>query len=268
MGILIYMLVAFGLALYLIIKRKQYVIGIFAIVAIGIVCFISFAAPTIAYNKSLKLIAEGNYERAADVLDAVSSDDHDSIWLLSYANTRAKYGENPTGKEAVYAYDKLEKVVEYGDYLPCYDEICRYAKQVKAAADEEIRRQRAEIKAGLPYVGMDPEYIHDTKLGKGKLSFSTDDLDVYTWDAADGCMIFWLEVYKGKVVETDKRNDIHWSGDNWKNLNHKNFSAPSYSYNSDPYDAEAYSSADDFYYDYYNDFFDYEEAEDYWYEHN
>lgn len=264
MEILIYIIAAFVLALYLIIKRKQYVIGIFAIVAIVIVCFISFAAPTIAYNKSIQLIAEGNYERATDVLDTISSDDHGSIWLRSYTKTRAKYGENPTGEEAVYAYDSLEGVVEYGGNLPCYDEICRYAKQVKAAADEETRRQRAEIKAGLPYVGMDPEYIHDTKLGKGKLSFSTDNLDVYTWDAADGCMIFWLEVYKGKVVETDKRNDIHWSGDNWKNVDHKSYGKPSYSYNSDPYNAGSYSNADDFYYDYYDDFFDYEDAEYYW----
>ena len=267
MGILIFMLVALGLILYLIIKQKKLIIGIYAIVAVGIVCFITFAAPTMAYNKSLKLIAEGNYERAADVLDTISSD-NGSIWLRSYANIRARYGESPTGKEAVYAYDSLEGVVEYGGNLPCYDEICLYAEKVKAGADEEIRQQRAKIKAGLPYVGMDPEYIHDTKLGRGKLSFSTDDLDVYTWDAADGCMIFWLEVYKGKVVETDKRNDIHWSGDNWKNVNHKNFSAPSYSYKSDPYDAGAYSSADDFYYDYHNDFFDYEEAEDYWNSHN
>ena len=58
MEILIYIIAAFVLALYLIIKRKQYVIGIYVIVAIGIVCFISFAAPTIAYNKSLQLIAE------------------------------------------------------------------------------------------------------------------------------------------------------------------------------------------------------------------
>ena len=81
-------------------------------------------------------------------------------------------------------------------------------------------------------------------------------------------MIFWLEVYKGKVVETDKRNDIHWSGDNWKNVDHKSYSKPSYSYNSDPYNAGSYSNADDFYYDYYDDFFDYEDAEYYWNSHN
>ncbi len=36
----------------------------------------------------------------------------------------------------------------------------------------------------------------------------------------------------------------------------------------DPYHASDYYHADDFYYDYYDDFWDYEDAEDYWKEHN
>jgi len=36
---------------------------------------------------------------------------------------------------------------------------------------------------------------------------------------------------------------------------------------ADPYNARDYSDPDDFYFDYYDDFFDYEDAEDYWYEH-
>lgn len=35
----------------------------------------------------------------------------------------------------------------------------------------------------------------------------------------------------------------------------------------DPYDAKDYAHPDDFYYDYYDDFWDYEDAEDYWEEH-
>jgi len=35
----------------------------------------------------------------------------------------------------------------------------------------------------------------------------------------------------------------------------------------DPYHAADYVHPDDFYYDYYDDFYDYEDAEDYWYEH-
>ena len=34
---------------------------------------------------------------------------------------------------------------------------------------------------------------------------------------------------------------------------------------SDPYNARDYSGADEFYDDHYDDFFDYEDAEDYWY---
>ena len=35
---------------------------------------------------------------------------------------------------------------------------------------------------------------------------------------------------------------------------------------NDPYGAKDYADPDDFYYDHYDDFFDYEDAEDYWYE--
>ena len=36
----------------------------------------------------------------------------------------------------------------------------------------------------------------------------------------------------------------------------------------DPYNAKDYSNEEDFYYDHYDDFFDYEEAEDYYNEYN
>lgn len=38
--------------------------------------------------------------------------------------------------------------------------------------------------------------------------------------------------------------------------------------NDDPYNAKDYVHPDDFYYDYFDDFIDFEEAEDYWNEHN
>ncbi|MBQ8966105.1 hypothetical protein [Ruminococcus sp.] len=37
---------------------------------------------------------------------------------------------------------------------------------------------------------------------------------------------------------------------------------------TDPYDADSFYHPDDFYYDHYDDFYDYEDAEDYWYEHH
>ena len=38
--------------------------------------------------------------------------------------------------------------------------------------------------------------------------------------------------------------------------------------NDDPYDAKSYAHPDDFYYDYPDDFWDYEDAEEYWEDHN
>lgn len=44
--------------------------------------------------------------------------------------------------------------------------------------------------------------------------------------------------------------------------------SPSTNPSSDPYNASDYAHPDDFYYDYYDDFWDYEDAEDYWEAHN
>lgn len=43
---------------------------------------------------------------------------------------------------------------------------------------------------------------------------------------------------------------------------------PSAKPSADPFDAGDYSHPDDFYYDHYDDFFDYEDAEDYWEDYN
>ncbi len=43
---------------------------------------------------------------------------------------------------------------------------------------------------------------------------------------------------------------------------------PSAKPSSDPFGAGEYSHPDDFYYDHYDDFFDYEDAEDYWEDNN
>lgn len=80
-------------------------------------------------------------------------------------------------------------------------------------------------------------------------------------------------------------HDDYWNSDSYKDAqkNDKNKSNYSSSKNSsssysftpyrspskdDPYNAKDYSNEEDFYYDHYDDFFDYEEAEDYYNEYN
>lgn len=252
------------------------------------------SGPAITYQRALHLIENGNYEKAADILLDIAPEYKDSLWLWDYADTRAEYGESPSGKAAVEAYDSLEVTVKYSQSLPCYDEICEYTNEIKIAADKqtainkenaekERQQHRTKAKAGIPYIGMPEEFINSTTLGQsyshyqsdgyvnGKKNYYCTQYDWYIYTANFHAAVFTAWTYEGEVTDVQKKNLQYWDGDKVLGTMIPPFSGSNHASGTsgyDPYSAGDYSSADDFYYDYYNDFFDYEEAEDYWYEHN
>ena len=71
-----------------------------------------------------------------------------------------------------------------------------------------------------------------------------------------------IDLAKRKLVD----NMEHLQQEQKKEAQSSTFRPPSRpSASSDPYHATDYSGADEFYDDHYDDFFDYEDAEDYWY---
>lgn len=280
-------------------KRTRWKVWLCAAAALGIFFYVKFGAPAATYQRSLRLIEERNYEKAADILLDIAPEYKDSLWLWDYAHTRAKYGESPSGEAAIKAYESLDGVVKYGKQLDCYEEICQYADKVKAAADKQIaineknaeterQQHRLNAQSGIPYIGMPEEFINSTTLGQCYSSYRSDGYasgrtntyysnctkyDWYIYTPTFHAAVFSAWAKDGQVVDIEKLNLQYWNGNKvlgefMRPSNANNYSG-SHSYSaSDPYDAGAYSSADDFYYDYYNDFFDYEEAEEYWYEHN
>ena len=70
----------------------------------------------------------------------------------------------------------------------------------------------------------------------------------------------WIAIYGGGLPKSKESQSSNTTSSGNKN-------SSSSSEKTDPYDAKSYAHPDDFYYDYYDDFVDYEEAEDYWEEH-
>lgn len=118
-------------------------------------------------------------------------------------------------------------------------------------------------------------------------SMHTDDAYVTTYTSNGNTYkihLFTKSIYKnGLEMQNDYWNyeshkDTTKNDKNTSNYSSSNSNISSYSFtpyispskddDDDPYNAKDYSNEEDFYYDHYDDFFDYEEAEDYYNEYN
>ena len=118
----------------------------------------------------------------------------------------------------------------------------------------------------VPYVGMYVSYVPSKWTWQG-----TDNLTVkdaagngirtikYRYDAPPKIYVIWVSESTNKVVKVSVTDPT--AGSNRKSSSNKKSS-------SDPYQAKDYAHPDDFYYDYRDDFWDYEDAEDYWEKHH
>ena len=81
----------------------------------------------------------------------------------------------------------------------------------------------------------------------------------YRYDAPPKIYVIWVSESTNKVVKVSVTDPT--ASSNRKISSYKKSS-------SDPYQAKDYAHPDDFYYDYRDDFWDYEDAEDYWEKHH
>ena len=118
----------------------------------------------------------------------------------------------------------------------------------------------------VPYVGMYVSSVPSKWTWQG-----TDNLTVkdaagngiraikYRYDAPPKIYVIWVSESTNKVVKVSVTDPT--ADSNRKSTTNKKSS-------SDPYQAKDYAHPDDFYYDYRDDFWDYEDAEDYWEKHH
>ena len=210
------------------------------LLVVGIFAYLGLTTSTARtnYEQGLVLLEEGNYSQAGRKFFSSQLDNEEvgkeyAFELHAYTSARARYEYDPCEETAADVWRDFEedynKIIRMKS-IPHYNEIVEFGKEIKALAVKENAEVISRIRSNLPYIHMPAEYIHDTKMGRADFidRSSSGDLCIYSWDAADGCTILRVVVYKGTVNEVTKRNDIHWSGDNWKNVDHKSYSKPSY----------------------------------------
>ena len=166
-----------------------------------------------------------------------------------------------------------------------YDE---YVVEEKRKAEEERQKQIQEtkkrLKNSIPYVGMSESYINYTLMGNyhdkehvvvGKGKRTEWRKNEYRWKNSSGKTILYVECRDGSVTDVTKYwENKYWTADGRPIYSGTRSGYSSYStgkkkvYNGDSYNVHDYYDAEDFYEDYYDDFYDYEEAEDYYNEHH
>lgn len=232
------------------------------------------------YDRALKLLRSGDYQEARKLLEYLW-DYKDGKVLLAYA--RARYRYTRTDYISYNAYGYLDSIpTDYSGDLA--DEIAAFRKEAephraekKASYDAEMQRQeeerqkleaylkqldeeaRAEVsKHSVPYIGLLEWYIDYTKLGRHTIKIEKERTEngektkytEYGWQNKNGIFLFKAIVSDGRVAEVEDIAAI-LAGSDWGQ-------------SSDPYNASDYAHVDDFYYDHRDDFFNYQDAEDYY----
>ena len=228
------------------------------------------------------LLAEGRYEEAQEEM---------TYWFMHGCNTDADYAryflchayvayENGNVDNAdmylrlsaKYRPERLwsEQTRVFAETVTQEAEALAAQRRAEAAAEAAAVRAAYEerVRTEPPFVGMYVKDIDNTPLGEGKISdherryVDGKLVDIYIYDYCDedGEVIYSARTVDGEVTEV-------WPGGYDPPIT---FSSPRRDYEEeeeDRFNASSYANEEDFYYDNYDDFFDYEDAADYYREH-
>ena len=227
------------------------------------------------YEKAEALIADEAFEEAEEVLKTLQPDYKDTESLLALCKAHRLYANNDI-EYAFYVIDhvrffhqseeQMRKINTFTDML--HREYGYYL-----AEEERLEKRKFEerIKNGVPFVGMPESRIGDTTLGKPSdtVRHNTENIDgrIYETNLYDflqnGKIVFSARCVRGKVINVfDYRSNPLTPTDpeELARLIAKTL------YPSEKEVKEFYHP-EDFYEWYYDDFYDYEEAEAYYYSH-
>ena len=214
------------------------------------------------YKEGIRNKNQHHYRQAANSFYHVAHENYkDSVALYSYCIAYNSATALSMNVAKSYLQDGVsapqsESTREFGQEVQEYvEEQDKYYQQLKKEQELQFLRK---LRSQTPYKGLDEKYIGQTKLG-GWLSKTTQTerengiihtYNIYTFDYStnyyfnatceNGFVVnYWHQKKPGAKTSQSKRTN-------------------------DPYHAKDYVHPDDFYYDYYDDFWDYEDAEDYW----
>ena len=224
-----------------------------------------------SYAEAIQHIQSGEYSKACSLLSRIEYYQNAKILLLY---TRARIYYSRTEYEAYWTYKYLDAVpAEYAgdlsdeiaafrteaeerraDLKSLYDAEQKRQEQIKQELAEQQRKWLEEGRAeaaghSQPYKGMNVEFIAYTQWGSYDSSERlSNGSRFYRWNK--GSRNYYAIVKDGKVTDVGEIKPVTSSKKSTKS--------------DDPYNASDYAHADDFYYDHMDDFWDYEDAEEYY----
>ena len=223
---------------------------------------------------ALSYFDNGEYSKAIETFESIEKEDFKST--NSYINLCKAYiyNEKMDYGSAVYYIEKvtLSEIdgERYGEAVSLSGNIHDTCDEIVSKRKEEKRLSEKIEKMKTPYIGMFESEISQTGLGTPS-SVVRHNMEMingknYTANIYDfvqnGYVIFVARCAKGKVI-----NIWDYREDPYKYVTSTKRYVPDYD-EDDPYNATDYYDPEDFYEDNYDDFYDYEEAEEYYYEHN
>lgn len=249
--------------------KKSEIIGV--TVCILVLCGLLFTKPIMdAYEKHQAQSAA--YEEACELMDQERWSEA-SLLLGRYdvykdlskyceAKSRLEHGDTLGAEIALRGVSPSEAVTQLRQEIE--DDMPAYRERERQKEEQRLREEKAAARQGVPYVGMDEDWIDITSLGahddlrhnnetkNGKIY----EANLYDFENSDGAIVFTARCLFGRVTHVSDYRDNPWDPKSYTPV-----------YDPDSFDAKDYSHPDDFYYDHYDDFWDYEDAEDYYYEH-
>ena len=213
-----------------------------------------------------------------------------TVPLYAYALAQLEYNDENKSMYTVNDYLELIPTDYSGElceeikifkenFKPQYDEFLaeqkRRDEELMRRVEESQRQFYAKLKNKIPYEGMSESDINKTIMG----NYHEIDTDSkygktkYYWKTNSGEIMLIVTCKERKVTSVSRYGwGYFWTDDIkpiWNGTNpYKNKKSSSSKKKEDPYNVNDYSDPEDFYYDNYDDFWEYEEAEDYYNEHH
>ena len=232
------------------------------------------------YDEIKALMASGDYKKAGELLKKTNYRDTSGLKLLCEAHLEYEEGSISLARNKLNEAKSWYRAYSFYNYTPPEDFdafmtlIEKKQSEARAAAAERERQAlEYKIKNGVPFEGMPASRIGDTTLGKPsdnvvkrrRWSYINPNLKIeyyeytYSFYNKNGYLVFEAFCVGDEVRSvTDYRKNPVAPFDPSKYRGKIYDNSPS---------VDGFSNPEDFYDWYYDDFFDYYEAEDYYYSH-
>lgn len=255
-------------------KRTIWISSIFGacVVLLIVLSVINSSRLAATYENAESLIASGQYGQASTVLETIKEKDYkDTAALILLCKAHSQYDAGRsidayyTMQDARFLYQTEDQNAEISSFKAILKQ--EYDAYISRMAERNRQEYENRITNGVPYVGMPESRINDTSLGrpsdKVRHNYQVKNGEQYLANLYDfyqnGKCVFTARCVQGTVTEV-------WDNRDNPQTPYVPSNGGGKAYDTGP-SVNGFSNPEDFYDWYWDDFFDFEDAEDYYYSH-